>query len=169
MQAGDVLDLRVDTGATLSASATHNLTIRAQSNFNVFGVYGETDLVEASSGLIAYVITAGNWGDLSSISLPAGEWDIAAWAQYRSNGVVTTTTVDVGVGVTAGNVAPSGGFPAANTSTTKRTASGTLDYVGLPRVNMILNETTTVYLKGNVGVSITNLQVAYKISARRVK
>jgi len=53
-------------------------------------------------------------------------------------------------------------------ATTKRGTTGSRDSVYHIESGVIVNNSETHYLKAHASTSITNLQVAYKISARRI-
>ena len=169
----DVISIRVlqRTGLTLTIENADNvsfLSIYSLPDFTTFGVYGKKELIEASGTLANYTITAGQYGDLTSIILPSGDWDIIAQAFYFSNGATTTTNIRIGISTTSGN--SSAGLVLGNNLMrgTKTQPSNGGDSLTIGRENVLPTNTTTYYLKASVDTSITNLQVAYKISARRV-
>lgn len=59
--------------------------------------------VSSNAALANYGTSAGFYGDLNSISLVAGEWDITAETVWYSNGATTTTQIGMGVSTTSGN------------------------------------------------------------------
>jgi len=170
---GDIILVRSWTSQT-TPSFTAGFTgsffsIEELPDFSVFGVHGETELIESdSAGSVAYTITASTWGDLTSIPLTPGEWDIQAQASFYSNGAVTTTDVWIGIYNVSGASSP---ITIGDDSMvlTKQQASQKRDSLSLQRRGIIVTSTETYYLKAYAGVSITNLNVAYKISARRIK
>ncbi len=169
---GEVLSFRSDTGITLSNSTTdHVLTLQVHPDFNVFAVTGETELIEATSAFVAYPITVDQWGDLTSIELSPGEWDITGHWNTNNNGVMgAATNLEVGISSTAGN-STTGLVQGDNRSGTflSSTASTVQFATSIPRYNVTVTTTTTYYLKALKPSSTTNLEIAYKISARRVK
>jgi hypothetical protein len=171
---GDYIDIRINqnSGAnqvlyTGDDKFTY-VTIEELPDFSVFGVYGETELVEASSGFISFPITASTYGDLATISLSPGEWDIQAHAVYYSNGATTTSLVQLGINNVSGTTSP-GTEGIEYLVTTKRGSSTNRDTLTLSRNGIIVTSTENWYLKAAANTSTTNLEVAYKISARRVK
>lgn len=135
---------------------------------SVFGVKGVYEKVEASSGLTNYTITAGTWGDITSITLPPGTWSISCQGIFYANGAITTTAVALGVSKTSGNSSPGDDgvnhlFNVANTSSGQSTPIAVADVV------VTETEETTYYLKGNASNSIANLQIGYRITALRLK
>jgi hypothetical protein len=179
VEAGDYIDIRMTQTDSLAAAHTlftGNGYCRVEMffvrDFNTFSVYGETELVETSSDLFTYssVGAADVWVDiLGGISLSPGEWDISGWALYRSSAATTTGVVQVGIGEDSGNVVPSGGRPSAYTGFSMLQASGDQVSISIPRLRVVITETTAYYLKGYATTSNVNLQVAGKISARKVK
>ena len=172
---GDVVDIRINpevatallSGASISGGS--QLFIDSVQDESVYGVYGETELVEATSSLIAFPFGANLWGDLTSVSLSAGEWDIDIQTVYYSGAGITTGEIAIGTSSTPGNVAP--GIPLSDAyqsievnTTTNRYTPGSFFKKGI-----IVTDTTTYYLKALATDSVTNLQVSYKISARRIK
>ena len=168
---GEVLSFRSDVGGTLNnLTATHYINIRSMPDFSVFGVFGETDLIQANSGgLINYTITADTWGDLTSFSVPPGEWDASIAANYFSNGATTTSAVHVGISTTSGNSAAGTTIAVDRVFTSMRNANGDGEALCLSHININTSSTTTYYLKGRATTSITNLQVAYSVTLRRIK
>jgi len=131
-------------------------------NKNIF------EKIESSSGLTNYTITAGTWGDVTSIVLSPGTWTISCHCIFFANGAITTTSVALGISSTSGNSTPGADgvnhlFSVANTSTFQSTPITVVDVV------VTETEETTYYLKGLAGSSITNLQIGYKITALRLK
>lgn len=127
-----------------------------------------TESISSSSGLGNYVITAGQYGDLTSIVLQPGVWDVSAMAVYFSNGAVTTTSISAGFSTNSGNDA-TGLSTGVNLSVAQKgTGSGTYNPLAVIPQAVTTTSTTTYYLKALAVTSITNLQVGYNISARRI-
>lgn len=171
---GDVVTVRLfqDSGATQStftSSGLTNLAVFEVPDFSIFSVFGTTDLLSSSSALTNYVITVGQHGDLTSISLPPGEWDLDGQANFYSNGATTTTDIGLGISTTSGN--STAGMTAGDNLlySVKNTTNGSSNPITVSKRGIVVTSTTTYYLKGHAATSITNLQVGYKITARRVK
>lgn len=175
----DYIDIRaLQDDSTSAARAPHTATtpglyshvsIEEKPDFSTFSVYGETDKLESSQSSTTYSITAGQWGDLTSLTLTPGEWDIFGQIAYDSTGATTTGIVGIGMSSTSGNSAPTGGLGVDQIFTTKQTASGSKDSVNMHMMGVSVTSPTTYYLKSYASVSITNLNAGYKISARKVK
>ncbi len=115
-----------------------------------------------------YTITANTWGDLGSVTLTPGTWEISVLATYYSNGTTTTTEIVAGIGTSSG-AGGTGVITGVNTAHgTKTAASTSYDSLAVPSYRVTPATTTTYYLKGFVRTSTTNLEVASRISARKV-
>lgn len=140
------------------------------------GVAGTTGAGDASAGQVGEYISSsvssstnipsltGQYGDLTSISLTPGDWDISCVVSYQANGA-TVTYAGTGISPTAGN-----------------SSSGLNEYFEIPGPTAGLNNsfsipchrraiatTTTFYLKTNVGFSVATPKYTCRISARRVR
>jgi len=166
------VDSTVDTNYTVLGSADDfSIDVIRVADFSAFSVHGTSELIEAiNSTQTSFTITAGTWGDLTSIILTPGEWDISALIVYYSNGATTTATLNCGVSTESGNSFSDAATGDNRVYEAKTTTTGRADTVNLMRKNVTLTETTTYYLKANASGSITNLEtLGYKISARRIK
>jgi hypothetical protein len=169
---GDFIDFTHDeaiNGAVYSVSNTGQyIEIEELFDSTVFGVTGETELIEAKSGYVAWPITVGQYGDLTSVTLPTGEWDIHGQAVFLSNGATTTTLIGLAIIDTPGNTT-SGNEGDTRVLGNKNTVSTSRDSFSVDRKGIIITASTIYYLKAFANTSITNLEIAYKISARRIK
>jgi hypothetical protein len=87
----------------------------------------------------------GTFGDLTSISLTAGDWDIAAVTQQTTPGTMTGET-RLGISTTSGNSAT--GLTIGYNRLTFPNATATADSgASIPMYRLQLSSTTTVYLK----------------------
>ncbi len=120
---------------------------------------------ETQSGS-GWPITAGNYGDLTSISLAPGNWEINGEYSIFNNGAVTAKPFRAGIGTTSGNNAANQDIEVSsyNAGTTQfRYQIVVTPFVVSPTT------TTTYYLKGRTDTSASNLQyLTYKILARRL-
>lgn len=174
---GDTIDMRAyqDSGGNLNvegdATGTQTeLNVAFLPDFKTFGVYKNDELVESSDGTyVSFPIAVGAWGDLTSISLGAGEWDIIGVASFKANAAVTTTAIQLAISETAGTSTPDvvNGLNRADGQKTQTSSS--IDSINVPRYNLTLNSESTIYLKARAVTSITDLQSTYYISARRIK
>ena len=170
---GTTLEVFIDAGAdasyTIGAGSYDTwFAISEVPDFTHFSVYGETELLESTAALATYTITAAQYGDLTSLPLTPGEWDLDLQGTYYSNGATTTTDLLLGLGTVTGNDAT--GLVAGDTSlnATKTTTSGRSDSITVSKRGVIVTTPTTYFLKSYAATSITNLQVAYKMTARKV-
>ena len=156
-------------GGTLS-STYHWISVSAVNDLTVLGAVRNNEVVESNSGgLVTYTITANQFGDLTSILLTEGQWDINAHFLFNNNGTVTAEFAQVGVSTTSGNSGT--GLVLGDTSTAVEIAASNGAYVAVSNPPMTVNVTTptTYYLKSFRSTSITNQRIAYKIHARRTR
>ena len=161
----DIVNHEVINSGTYTAAQV--ITIIEDPDFKTFGVYKVNDNVQSSSGRVNYTILVNEWGSLTSIDLDTGIWDIRSFIIYYSNGATTTTNIHNGISSVDGNVSP-GGIGTNMTIGLKSTVVGSNDTLSFFDDNVIVNNPTTYYLKAAVNGATTDLQVAYKISARRI-
>jgi len=172
LQKGDALSFRASTGVTLANDVTnHFLNIWEFKDLSVFGVNGVTEIISSGTSVNEnYVITVGNMGDLTSILLPSGEWDITAQAQTYAQGAITTSRFNIGISEYSGNDLTGLDIGSNRVYAKPATVSGDFTNLAIAAPhNVTVTEPTTYYLKAQAETSITNLQVSYKISARRIK
>ena len=132
-------------------------------------VIGMSDLIEVTAGFVNYSITASTYGDLTSIVLTPGEWDISLLVFLFNNGVGTTGDFFIGLGTVAGN--DQTGLVDGDTRTAHEgsIASNVNHTITIPRITKTVTTDTTFFFKALKEASIVNLQFAYKISARRIR
>jgi len=120
--------------------------------------------------LAAGALPASNnqYGDATSISLTAGDWDVTAIMNWNFAGV-TNTSRKLGISTTSGNSAT--GLVAGSNLVTE--TYGTADNnisTYIPSYRMSLASTTTVYMKELVAFSGgTPATLGARLSARRVR
>ncbi len=114
-------------------------------------------------------IAAGQFGDLTSITLQPGEYDWTLALQYVSNGATTTSTVGGGISMVSGN--SSSGLIQGQTAlyTEKSTTNTTYNGVSLSGMGLVVSSPTTYYLKSLAGNSTTNLQIGWSWKFRKIK
>jgi hypothetical protein len=157
------------TSGAITFSPTTTGSIGTTTNDNASsGVVGEA--VRSQVGFTNFPAT-NNWGDLTSISLTAGDWDVSILAILSTNTAtggtdwrcgISSTTGNSGTGLTLGDnqaehtaVLPSGGNAA--------------DSLSIPNFRVSLSGTTTYYLKYLALYTGGVPQAAGRISARRVR
>ena len=159
--------------ALVSLASANKLTILGYPDFTHFSVYGETDLKEnGSAPNTAWPITFNQWGDLTSIQLEPGTWDISAVLDsYNVNTLSSLTEIDMAVSTYSGNDSTglvNGDNKVANYLPTTQYARALLVIPNLP---VTITSTTTYYLKGYINTNnASNIYNAgYKIRARKIQ
>jgi hypothetical protein len=113
--------------------------------------------------------TSGQWGDLTSISLTAGDWDVRVSGEFE-NATAVTSYADLGLSITSGN--SSTGLSLGDTylelGTGVPTGSNVQFFPG-PTVRFSLAGTTTVYMKARSGYSGGPPTLAARMAARRMR
>lgn len=122
------------------------------------------EYIEAEQTTATNAPTTGNWGDLTSISVPAGDWDITGMVNWLQNGA-TVTDVEMGIKTTSGNSAPNDPSETQYLlpPTTTANSSGSLT------IRKSFSATTTVYLKYEAVYSAGTPKARGHIHARRVR
>lgn len=107
------------------------------------------------------------WGDLTSISLTAGDWDVTGFVDWSLNGSVQTVA-QIGISTTSGNSAT--GLVDGNNMATLVIATAAQNRAGvIPAYRMSLSGTTTVYFKLNATYTVATPQYVCRLSARRMR
>jgi hypothetical protein len=98
---GDLIDLR--PGGTVDAT-TSSFFIEEIPDFSIFSVYGISDYSSSTSST-TNLPTSTQYGDLTSLTLPPGEWDIGVNAVFHRNTAseAAFTACNIGVSTTSGN------------------------------------------------------------------
>lgn len=114
--------------------------------------------------------TTGQFGDLTSISLSAGDWDVSLSQLGVVNGA-TITRCFIGVGYTSGNNVPdvNGQFGDDSTECSAPTSSNVNFGAALPDVRVSITTTRTLYYKMYSEYIVATPQFRGRISARRVR
>jgi len=110
---------------------------------------------------------AGAFGDATSISLTAGDWDVSHQAVLLLSGATLSGNVEVGVSTTSGNTSPSNNGSDVQFlawSTASNSVGG-----GIFNRRFSLASTTTVYAKIRAVTSAGTPQFTGRISARRIR
>lgn len=171
--AGGSLLFQYDSGASLWRVLRDSIIASTQ-------LSGVTDASNATAGFIGEAVRSAftassaasstNWGDITTISLTAGDWDVSAQMFTESNGATVTAQFQVAVSLFSGNtttdhvrgdnvmesVGPSGSILNAGNVT-----------ISNYRINV--SSTTTVYFKENMTFTGGPPVLWGRISARRVR
>lgn len=124
-----------------------------------------TNVSSSATATTNWPITSGQFGDLTSISLSPGTWDISAYTTIFNNGSVTAQPMRFGIGTISGNNSPDviemSNYNAGTTS---------LRYpMIVTPTTVTVAATTTYYLKGRMDTSAANVQnLGYGINARKI-
>lgn len=166
-----------------------NIQVNCQTQFNLvnitsgtvpsFAVVGSTTNNDAPLGRIGQYVestgqstvnfpASGVLGDISSISLPAGDWDVSFLVYWGKNGA-TVTSYELCIGPNIGN--DNTGLQNGINCVTAATAvsfNNTVEVETLPTYRVSLNSTTTRYLKLSAIYTVATPQYfGFRMSARR--
>lgn len=111
--------------------------------------------------------TSTDFGDGTSISLTAGDWDVTALMDTIQNGATGTNTA-LGISTTSGNSSAGLTF-GTNLLGTAFPGASNDDNLAVPNYRMSLSTTTTVYLKVQATYSAGTPQYRCRLSARRMR
>lgn len=151
------------------------LTINATTK--AVSIHGTNTTDSASAGFVGEYIsslitvdtnfpTSTQWGDLTSISLTAGDWDVTGLVWAASGSGVTITSM--GISSTSGNSTT--GLSVGDTRTDFLPPTATSNSTGVcPAVRVSISGTTTYYLKYQSTYSVTAPVAHGRISARRIR
>jgi hypothetical protein len=154
----NITTLSKSTGVALHGTNTNNNAAA--------GYLGE--YVESKNASFTNFPATGTYGDATSISLTAGDWDVTLLVDANANSS-TNTAFSVGISTTSGN-------SSAGLSSGENAADGTFNNlsnsfsngVSIPNYRMSLSGTTTVYGKIKASFTAGTPQYTYRLSARRV-
>lgn len=121
-----------------------------------------------AAGLISYPLAANTLGDLTSLSLEAGEWIILGQQILYNNGAVTGGNTVIGLNDASGT-STTGLIYGLNEMRTYHDGTAARSTSLFVSHRVLLGSTTTYYLKGYYQSAVTNLQIGYKIEAVRIK
>ena len=155
------LDSAITFPGTVTFSGTNGIIGTATNNNTVTGNVGE--YISATISAVS-LPTSGTWGDVSSISLTAGDWDVWIFYNIGANGA-TVTDSRLGISSTSGNTAPTFGDGQIQTSQPTSLWNG----VAAISNRFSLSGTTTVYFKASATYTAATPQAYGRIAARRVR
>lgn len=132
------------------------------------GCIGE--YVSSTTAALTNFPSNGNYGDLASISLTAGDWDVMVFVHANSNGG-TWSRLDVGASTSSGG--SSTGLVDGDTRSLQIWANSATTPLrhspSIPRIRFKLTATTTIYLKYRADYTAGQPNATGTISARRVR
>ena len=146
---------------------TFIMTGTTTNNNAATGIVGE--YLESIISTAANAPTSTQYGDLTSLSLTAGDWDIIGFIQWNSNGA-TWTAGRTGISSTTGNSAT--GLTAGSNlaeSIYASTSTVTLNYSHTVYLRVSIASTTTYYLKYRADYSAGTPQAQGSLKARRTR
>jgi len=129
------------------------------------GYVGES--IESFAGSVS-APASNTYGDITSITLTPGDWDISAIASSIINTGVSITSVTIGIGPASGT----SGAGLQNGDNQGYSVPPTSQYspsITIPPKRVSINATTTYYLKVWMSYSSGTPQFQGRISARRVR
>ena len=162
-------------------SGTADTLTISSGTINSFMVVGTTQADSAPSGRIGEYVssvitgatsfpTSTQFGDLTSISLTPGDWDVNIIGRWVRNGG-TTTNFYFGISTASGNSFPSeqpGDNEAGMNGPTGLPAFDDIT-VAVPSYRISLNATTTIYFKYFATYTVATPKAQGRISARRIR
>ena len=131
------------------------------------GYIGEAVRSNVTAASAISLTNSGDYFDVTSISLTAGDWDVSGVVGFVNNSATTSYTL-AGISTTSGN---SGTGLVGGDNSLEGPPSNNAYNAGItiPAWRLKLTATTTVYLKTNVGFSAGTPKAFGRISARRVR
>lgn len=178
---GDALSYGgVLNGTTLTLSSTVNSNLSFD-NTSTHGIVGSTTNDAAAAGNVGEYkesahtgntnlpISSGQWGDITSLSLTAGDWLVTAIAPVNQNGATSFTFLDYGISTTSGN--SSTGLNIGQNYFESPAPGAAADVtIIVPTYRISLSGTTTIYFKVNTTfATATPITQGYRLSAWRVR
>lgn len=117
----------------------------------------------------AVALTTSVAKDITTISLTAGDWDVAGVCVTNPAGTTTTSLAQCGISLTL-NTQPS--FPADNSGVGFNQialGAGLSESLTMEPARLSLNATTTIHLVATANFAVSTMSVYGKIRARRVR
>lgn len=171
-------DVTKPAGSTVQTAAETQPNIATLSRAAGVAVHGTNTNDAAAAGYVGELVTAtgslvsaaasGNYGDVTSISLTAGDWDVSCIIYFEANGA-TVTSANFGIGTATGNSAT--GIVAGSNMTYLATPVVANPDVGgaIPPFRVSLSATTTYYFKLRSTYTVATPRATGRLSARRVR
>lgn len=123
--------------------------------------------IESVISISANFPATGVWGDFTSISLTAGDWDVSAVMVHFPNGG-TQSDASTGISTTSGNSSTGLVFGSNYINGPAGTAAAD-QTLTIPAYRMSLSGTTTVYFKYMADFTVGTPKALGRISARRMR
>lgn len=110
------------------------------------------------------------WGNMTSISLTKGDWEVTGIAYFTSNGAtVLTTGSNMAISVNSGATTTDQVVGSNQIPVVAPGAAGIDRGACLSSYRILINATTTVYLKSQFSYSVATPQFQCRLSARRMR
>ncbi len=154
-------------GANVATFASTGVSIKGTTT-NDSAASGFVGEVVTSSASFTNFPTSGQYGDLASISLTAGDWLVSVQISQIQNGA-TVSTVTAGVSSTSGNSGSGLTDGDTQNSCVPQNAASGAAFVGVMSKHVQLSGTTTYYLKYTSSYTIATPQAAGRITAVRIR
>lgn len=155
-----------DIRAGLTYTVTYDGT-QFQLQSGAAGDYLESSVASGS----AVSITSATPANVTSLSLPAGDWDVSGFAQFVGAGTTTVTILSASLSATSATVDGSNDrFSERNyNSQTVLSAAPSANTVTAGPARFSLTTTTTVYLVVNAGFAVSTCSAYGLLRARRIR
>lgn len=108
------------------------------------------------------------FANITSISLTAGDWDVAGQVEFAVNGATSVGEVTMAISTSSGNTTTDH-VAGKNVLKQRPPVTGANSGIAIGRHRVSLSATTTVYLKGMTSYTAGNPQYVGTITARRVR
>jgi hypothetical protein len=156
------------TTSTLASITTTGGVDIIGTNTNDAAATGYIGEYVSSTGTNVNATGSGNYFDVASITLTAGDWDVVALGQLTIAGATMAGACLFAIGTVSGNSAT--GVVAGDTSLEFLQPTGSTNSgASIPMKRYSLASTTTLYFKGYATYSAGTPQATGRISARRVR
>lgn len=111
------------------------------------------------------------WGNMTSISLTAGDWDVTGIINWIANGATVTAGIDLdAIAISINSGTTTSDHVQGSNQVNVIAPSASTDRPGcIPNYRLSLSGTTTVYFKILATYSVANPQFKCRLSARRVR
>jgi hypothetical protein len=161
------MSLILDGTAGVTGPATKVIVGTTTNDSATAGYVGE--YIESVIATVPVNAVTGQYKDVASISLTAGDWDVTALADFLHAGGSSVTYWLLGISITSGN-SGTGLVDGSNFTATITAATITNNVCqAIPSYRISLSSTTTVYMKVFLNYTIATPNVSARLSARRVR
>jgi len=162
-------NLNLQSNGTTKLAITSAGTAVAGTNTNDAAATGYVgEYVESVVGPINYPTSGGTPGNITTISLTAGDWDVTFFAYLSSNGATVTTNI-IMISLYSGATQTDRVFGSNWTYVSNPTVASSENFGVIPTYRVSLSATSTVYGKIAASYSIATPYTYCRLSARRVR